>query len=121
VSSEPIRLSVDAIIGQIAEGLQLFSAFDSYEVVDVTESTVKIKIYVQKDLYVQLYSNLSKVKLNLTLIHGNKRIYGEDSEGGIRHIHPFENPDEHTVTEGVAAIVPFLAQVQLYLERKGLI
>ncbi len=44
MSSESIRLSVDAIIGQIAEGLQLFSAFDSYEVVDVTGSTIKIKI-----------------------------------------------------------------------------
>ncbi|OHB72691.1 MAG: hypothetical protein A2W23_10485 [Planctomycetes bacterium RBG_16_43_13] len=51
----------------------------------------------------------------------SKGFSDEDSEGCIRHIHPFENPDEHTVTEGVAVIVPFLAQVQLYLERKGLI
>lgn len=112
---------LDSILNQLDKLLPLFSAFTSYEVVDRTELTLKVKILITEELYVQLYTNSEKGKLNLALVHGGQRIYGEDSEGGIRHIHPFESPESHTETFVGPSLEDFLAKVQRHLEEKELI
>lgn len=121
MSSERGKMNFEEIIKQVADGLRSLSAFSSFEIVDATESTVKIRIYARKDLYVQLYANYAKDKLNLTLIHGDERIYGEDSEGGVFHIHSFDDPMSHIVSKEDVSLETFLAKVQEYIERSGLI
>ena len=115
------KLSYGLIIEQVEDCLRLFSAFRSYEVVDATESTVKIKIYIRRDIYVQLYANSFKDKLNLALIHGDERIYGEDSEGGVLHVHPFDDHLSHVISNEKISVEAFLAKVQEFLEIEGLV
>jgi len=64
---------------------------------------------------------LKKQKLNLTLVLGNKRIYGEDAEGGIKHIHPFNTPETHKQTTTPPSLENFLIKVQKYLEENKLV
>ncbi len=62
--------------------------------------------------------NSEKQKLNLTLVLENKRIYGEDAEGGIKHIHPFKNPEIHKHTITPPSLENFLTKVQKILRGK---
>ena len=80
-----------------------------------------VQIYIAPDLYVHLYANVRKDKLNLALIHRGQRLYGEDAEGRIRHLHPLEAPDRHVPTQGPPSLKAFLSKVQQYLENQGLI
>ncbi len=114
-------LKLDSILKQLDELTPRFSAFGSYEVVDRTDLTLKVRIPIAEELHVQLYANSGKGKLNLSLVHGGQRIYGEDSEGGIEHVHPFEDPESHTETTVEPSLEDFLAKVQQHLEEKGLI
>jgi len=65
--------------------------------------------------------NSEKQKLNLTLVLENKIINGEDAEGGIKHIHPFKNPETHKHTTTPPSLENFLTKVQKYLEEKKFI
>lgn len=112
---------LDSILKQLDGLIPRLSAFESYEVVDRTDLTLKVRIPIAEELHVQLYANSEKGKLNLALVHGGQRIYGEDSEGGIRHIHPFESPESHTETSVGPSLEDFLAKVQRHLEEKELI
>jgi len=60
---------------------------------DRTLHTATLRIYVEADIYFQIYANEEKDKLNLALIFHHERIYGHDKEGGRYHMHPFENPE----------------------------
>lgn len=119
--SHPGNFSIESIIKEVEAGIQFSSAFRSYEIVDATQATVKIKIYVRQDVYVQVYANSLKNKLNMAFVHGKERIYGEDTEGGILHVHPFNNPLEHVRSETAISIEAFLSKVQEYLEIERLI
>lgn len=90
--------------------LTQFSAFKSYEVLDKTDATLKVRIYIERELYIQLYANAEKRKLNLALVHHNQRIYGEDSEG-------FDDPDKHVPIVEQIPLEAFLAKVQQYGRR----
>jgi len=50
------------------------------------------------EIFIQVYRNSRKDKLNLALILGESRIYGFDSEGGVLHLHPIEAPETHVTT-----------------------
>jgi hypothetical protein len=90
-------------------------------VLDRTDATLTVQIYIAPGLHVQLYANAEKDKLNLTLFQRGQRLYGEDAEGGIRHIHPFGAPDRHEPAAGLPSLEAFLAKVQQYPEGQGLL
>jgi hypothetical protein len=51
-------------------------------IIDITDDIVNIKIYFDTELFIQIYANQSKNKLNMNLIFKNRRLYGCNSEGG---------------------------------------
>ena len=114
-------LDLDRVLAELTRLLPRFSAFHSWAINDRTDATLTVQIYIAPGLYVQVYANGEKNKLNLALIHRGQRLYGEDAEGGIRHIHPFEIPDRHVVVQEPPSLEAFLAKVQQYLEEQGLI
>ena len=63
--------------------------------IDTTDITVMARIEIFPAIYMQIYRNLKKDKLNMALILGNDRVYGVDDEGGIYHEHPAEDPTFH--------------------------
>ncbi len=62
---------------------------------DTTDITLIARVEILPMVYIEIYENLRKEKLNLTLIFWNTRIFGVDKEGGFYHEHPTEDPEQH--------------------------
>jgi len=65
---------------------------------DHTDITLISRIGFSNDIFMQIYANETKEKLNIALVVGGERMYGVDKEGGFYHEHPFENPLLHIDT-----------------------
>jgi hypothetical protein len=63
--------------------------------IDFTDITVIARTGLSFEIFIQMYANTKKDKMNMALLVANKRIYGIDKEGGSYHEHPFENPLLH--------------------------
>jgi hypothetical protein len=70
--------------------------------------TVNMKVFIDNELFIQIYGNTKKDKLNLALVFKRKRLYGYDSEGGTYHCHPFDDPDKHIFVDNRKSIREFL-------------
>ena len=87
---------------------------------DFTEITLLSRFGLSLDVFIELYANLKKRKLNLALIVSNNRIYGIDKEGGFYHEHPISNPESHVRTEP-KDLDEFVEKCCDYLKQLGLI
>lgn len=63
--------------------------------IDRTNNIISLNLLIDNELFIQVYGNAEKDKLNLALVFKKRRLYGYDSEGGKYHCHTFDNPDEH--------------------------
>ena len=63
--------------------------------IDITDNTLITRLTMTSDIFIQIYVNSKKKKINLALIASEVRIYGVDKEGGSYHKHPFECPENH--------------------------
>ena len=52
---------------------------------DFTEITLISRIGFSLEMFIQIYANTTKDKVNLALIIGDDRIYGIDKECGVYH------------------------------------
>ena len=87
---------------------------------DFTEVTLLSRFGLSVDIFIELYVNLKKQKINLALIVSGNRIYGIDKEGGFYHEHPFKNPEGHIKTEQIG-IEDFVVNSLDYLKQLKLI
>ena len=67
--------------------------------IDFTDITLIARISVTFEIFMHIYANTKKDKLNLSLVVSEERIYGIDKEGGFYHEHPFRNPSHHIETK----------------------
>lgn len=63
--------------------------------IDFTDITLISRIGFSLEIFIQIYANSKKDKLNMSLIVTDERMYGIDKEGGFYHEHPFEDPLLH--------------------------
>jgi len=77
---------------------------------DYTDVTVLCRIGFSYDVFIQVYLNSAKKKLNLALIVGGSRIYGVDKEGGVYHKHPASNPEIHIHLEKEVSLDEFILE-----------
>ncbi|MDP3260469.1 MAG: hypothetical protein Q8M34_07785 [Thermodesulfovibrionales bacterium] len=68
---------------------------------DYTDITIISRVGLSPAVFIQIYVNAKKEKINMALVVGSERIYGADKEGGFYHEHPFENPSMHVGAERV--------------------
>ena len=68
---------------------------------DHTDVTLLCRFGITPDVFIQVYVNTRKEKLNLALIVSGNRIYGVDKEGGFYHEHPLDNPGSHKKTHAM--------------------
>lgn len=68
---------------------------------DLTDVTLIARIGFSREIFVQIYANEKKEKLNMSLVVAGERVYGIDKEGGFYHEHPFENPLLHIKAEPI--------------------
>jgi hypothetical protein len=90
-------------------------------IIDITDNIVNIKISLDTDLFIQVYANQLKDKLNMNLILKNRRLYGYDSEGGRTHCHPIENPESHRFTTKRIELREFVITALHFLEEQQLL
>ena len=90
-------------------------------IIDVTDVTVMIRLELLPSIFIQVYRNSKKNKLNMALILGGNRIYGFDSEGGFAHEHPKEDPESHVFNRREPEIEEFVLNRLNILKDKGIL
>jgi len=77
---------------------------------DYTDVTILCRIGFSHDVFIQVYLNTTKKKLNLALIVGRSRIYGVDNEGGVYHKHPASDPELHIALKEEVSLDEFVIE-----------
>lgn len=91
---------------------------------DATRFSVKYRLDVTDDLYVQAYANFQNGTIGLALVYQGRRLYGRDCENWRWHRHPAAAPETHDFSsEGTKAITieDFLLEAGQVLTGCGLI
>ena len=92
----------------------IFNIADRYGLkavnIDTTDVTLMARIEIFPAIYIQIYRNLKKDKLNMALIFGKNRVYGVDAEGGVFHEHPAEDPTFHVPIQERLEIEEFVVK-----------
>jgi len=88
---------------------------------DVTNTTAIIRFGVEIDIFIQVYVNEQKEKLNLALVVKGERLYGFDAEGGIYHEHPYENPEAHLERHKIKDLEEFVFESLEILKEKRIL
>ncbi|MBU0568586.1 hypothetical protein KJ693_10595 [bacterium] len=89
--------------------------------IDQTDNIISLKLPIDNELFIRIYGNAEKDKLNLALVFRKRRLYGYDSEGGRYHYHPFDNPDEHIFIDDRKPIQDFVGESMKFLEESGIL
>lgn len=91
---------------------------------DRTTNTIKLRLFITSDCFVQIYANLRKDLMSYTLVLRQTRIYGRDNDGKGWHRHPHSAPDSHDFSDGgtrPVSLAEFLNEVQQILTRAGIL
>jgi len=88
---------------------------------DRTDNIITLNLVIDNELFIQVYVNTQKDKVNLALIFKNRRLYGFDSEGGKYHCHPLDAPDEHIFVDERKSIEDFVQEAMRFLEEKEIL
>ena len=88
---------------------------------DRTDNIINLRLVIDNDLFIQIYANKQKQKLNLTLVLNKRRLFGYDSEGGKYHFHPFEDTDKHVFVKQRKTIQEFVTETMSLLEKNKLL
>ena len=89
--------------------------------VDRTDNIISLKLLIDHELFIQIYENARKDKLNLALVFKERRLYGYDSEGGKYHCHPLNAPDEHIFVDERKSIQDFVQESMRFLEEREIL
>ena len=88
---------------------------------DATDVTLMARMEIMPSIFIQVYRNVKKNKLNMTLVLGNNRIYGADSEGGTTHEHPTQNPESQVLMDREPDLEEFILKCLRFLQDKGIL
>ncbi len=92
--------------------------------VDKTAHTIKIRLTITAECFVQVYVNVQKSIISYTLVFNRSRIFGRDCDGGNWHRHPAAAPEQHDFSaEGrrPVSLDEFLKETQQVLQDRGLL
>ena len=112
-------VKIDSVIKE-ASGAAAQYGLELLEI-DRTDSIISLKLVIDNDLFIKIYGNVDKNKLNLALVFKTKRLYGYDSEGGKPHMHPFDNPDDHIFTDRPLSVQEFVSDSLRFLEEREIL
>ncbi len=96
---------------------------ESIEVCAKTDYTLSLRLYIRRELFVQVFIGEMTGSLYFALIEGNQRIFGIDLESDQWHLHPFEKPHKHEVCSGLGPkpLFSFLSKVERILVENDLL
>jgi len=86
--------------------------------VDRTDYAIKLRLSIDREIFIQIYANEISDKFNLAVIN---RIYGFDREGGLYHLHPFLDTRQHIPADSAKSITDFVKESFDLLTAHGLL
>jgi hypothetical protein len=107
-------VTVDALIEQIETTAACFRFVQATLQLDQTRFSVKYRLVIGPDLWVQTYHNIQNDTVGMALLYQGRRLYGRDCEAGRWHRHPADDPERHDFSDaGVqsATVEDFLLEV----------
>ena len=92
--------------------------------VDRTANTLKLRLVITAECFVQVYANVRKGLTSYTLVLRQARLYGRNNDGTGWHRHPHTAPYDHDFSdEGSLPVTlsEFLEEVQRILTLEGIL
>jgi len=117
-------VSASAVERDVRHAAAQWAFIQRVETIDKTDFTVKLRLHVDTECFIQVYANTHKQLSSYTLVLNRSRVFGRDCDGGLWHRHPAEAPEEHDFSpEGRRAVSldEFLREAQQVLQDKGLL
>jgi len=105
---------------EIVKLFKEIGCFSGYRVLNETDNTIKIKLSISKNCFVQVYVSLKKNLKNYVVVLDNQRIFGQDCYGGRWHKHPWEDPSKHIMGKEIS-LRDFLYEVNDGIRAKGIL
>lgn len=115
---------IKKVISEIEEVSIEFPFIKRHVRMDETEHTVKYRLVIEEDLFVQVYVNVENDTVGYVLVNKGQRVYGRDAIEGKWHRHSFEDPLGHDFSaEGPkkVSMKEFLMEIQEILDRERLL
>ena len=117
-------MTVEDFANEVEAAGRQFAFIRSVAKLDATRFSVKYRLIVTDDLYVQAYANSQNGTIGLALIYQGRRLYGRDCEDWHWHRHPAAAPETHDFSsEGARSVTveEFLLEAGQVLADCGLI
>lgn len=106
----------------LKEAIEIAKTYDLQLVEkDRTGNIISLNLFIDNELFIQIYGNSHRDKVNLALIFKNQRLYGFDSEGGKYHFHPTDAPDSHIFINEKKSIGDFVQESMRFLEKREIL
>ncbi len=117
-------MTPDAFGQSVREEASHFAFIRSVDTLGKSANTIKLRLHVTAECFVQVYANLRKGLLSYTLVLHQTRIYGRDNDGAGWHRHPHSTPESHDFSDEGArpvSLAEFLEEVQQILTAEGIL
>lgn len=116
--------TIEELLAIANDALIKHSYYQRREILHQGRGHVKFRLYISRNLFVQVNRNEIVNLTNMVLLQDFKRIYARDEYHGKWHRHPISDPDDHNHTkEGSRQVTlnEFLLEVDSILKEKELI
>ncbi len=117
-------MTPDAFGQRVREEASHFAFIRSVNTLGKSTNTIKLRLHVTAECFVQVYANLHKGLLSYTLVFHQTRIYGRDNDGTGWHRHPHSAPESHDFSvekSRSVSLAEFLDEVQQILTAEGIL
>lgn len=114
-------MKLEEFIGKMVDAAELYAL--PLEILYLTDHSVKARITILEDIWIQFYYHEISGTTNLVLIGWSNRLFARDCIHGSWHMHPFENPDHHvfTINNSIEPTpISFMEEIFEWLVKKGL-
>jgi hypothetical protein len=93
------------------------------EILDLGKAMLKARLYLDQELFVQVYRNDRFNTTNFVLIQAGRRIFARDELGGAWHRHPVADPEFHNASaenRRPVTLEEFMDEVEQVIDELGL-
>ncbi|MCI0494801.1 hypothetical protein L0Z72_07315 [candidate division KSB1 bacterium] len=116
--------TIEELLMAADDALVNYTYYQRREILHQGKGYVKLRLYISRNLFVQINRNEIANLTNLVLLQDFNRIYSRDEYHGKWHRHPISDPDDHNHSdEGTKPVTldEFLLEVDSILKEKGLV
>lgn len=115
--------TVSSLLAELDRVIKSRSYIARVEILDLGRMMLKARLYLDQELFVQVYRNDRFNTSNFVLIQAGQRIFARDELNGIWHRHPVADPDFHNASaEGRKPVTfeEFMDEVEQVIDELGL-